>query len=193
MLSRSIKNQKSISAKHHNYRKLLLGSSLLVIAIGLCAGAARLDHRWPFKTTDSATDIDATRNVTQNPSPKNSNTPTKQSSSASTLNDKTSTQVPVNTDLVPTITQLVETGGQVLFTATVANTTTAGTCVVTFTNPNDRPVTKQVESTNKDSTSLCGPLIISAYEFSYLGTWQVEFHYYSDSQQATTNSSVVIQ
>ena len=155
-------------------RTFMLMGALLLLLLIYTATAWKI-HSWPFLTSSTSPDPDATRNVTNYPSPKNNNPPSKQNTTAPATSGQTSNNVPVNTGLVATITQLEETNNQVIFSAKIQNTTSAGTCVVTFSNPNDRPVTQQSVATNSNSTSICGPVDIPADEFSYLGSWQVSF------------------
>jgi hypothetical protein len=92
-----------------------------------------------------------------------------------------------------TITKLAQENGSILFTATVPDSSSSGTCVITFASENSRPVVKQVSSTNKDGSSLCGPLAIPEYEFSYLGEWTVSLQYTSQSAQATVGGRITIK
>jgi flagellar basal body-associated protein FliL len=170
-------------------KKVLVLTIVSVLLVGIVA--AWITHTWPFQRT-ATVDPNASRNVTTNTSPKNNN-PTGKEGDASPTGDKTSDQVPVDKTMVANITQLVETNNTVKFTATVNNTNTAGTCVVTFSNPNDRPITQQATAMNANNVSTCGPINIPANEFSYLGEWKVDFHYYVAGQQATTNGAIIIQ
>lgn len=115
------------------------------------------------------------------------------STSKNSNTDKTSDQVPVSKDLTATISQLEQTDEGIIFSATIANSPDAGRCVVTFTNPNDKPVVKEVDATVKDGVALCGPLTVSPLEFSYLGEWQATLRYYLDDQQAIASGKVVIR
>lgn len=115
------------------------------------------------------------------------------STSKNSTTDKTSDQVPVSKDLAATISRLEQTDEGIIFSATIANSPTAGRCVVTFTNPNDKPVVKEIDATTKDGTALCGPLTVSPLEFSYLGEWQVTLRYYLNDQQAIASGKVTIR
>jgi cytoskeletal protein RodZ len=177
-----------VRTQHNNKGKFRIAIPLLVIILAF--GVTWTTHTWPFRT--SANDPDSHRNITSNTSPKNNN-PSGKDTTTSPTGDQTSNQVPVSKTLSAAITQLTEVNNTVKFTATVQNADSAGTCVVTFSNPNDRPVTQQATATNADGVSTCGPISIPANEFSYLGQWNVDFHYYVGDQQATTSSVITIQ
>jgi hypothetical protein len=176
-------------------KRLLITSAVAVLTLFAAYGlTAHHQQWWPFKASSIA-DKDASRNehVTQ-PSPKNPAIPTKSTSSDPTAGgDKTTNEVPVSKSLSASITQLAEANNQITFAASVSNATTTGTCVVTFSNTNDRPVTKQFNATYSNGTAQCGPTNISAYEFSYLGQWQVSLRYYENGQQATAEGSINIR
>jgi cytoskeletal protein RodZ len=177
-----------VRTQRNSRGKFLIALPLLVIIVALAT--TWTTHTWPFQRT--ANDPDSHRDITSNTSPKNNN-PSGKSTDASPTGDQTSNQVPVSKTLSASITQLVEVNNTVKFTATVQNTDSAGTCVVTFSNPNDRPVTQQSTSANANGVSTCGPISIPANEFSYLGQWSVDFHYYVGDQQATTSDVITIQ
>jgi cytoskeletal protein RodZ len=165
----------------------------VVIVLGVGLGILHQTHTWFFKKALTTAQLDATQQQTDHPSPKNNNPPTKSTTSATPTGSQTSNEVPVDPSFSASITQLEETNDEVNFTASVQNTQSAGTCVVTFSTPNDRPVTQQFTATNDGSTSTCGPISINANEFSYLGTWQVAFHYYVGDQQATAQGTITIK
>lgn len=173
-------------------KRYLFGASILLVLVLAYGLAAHSRTWWPFHAT-SQTDQNASRNEkVANPSPKNNAIPSKTDTSSSTSGE-TSDQVPVDHSLNASITQLSEANGQVNFKAQVSNASGTGTCVVTFSNPNDRPVTKQFNATYSAGVASCGPISIPAEEFSYLGQWQVSFHFYINSSQASAESSLVIK
>jgi hypothetical protein len=164
----------------------------IVIAFIVYGGFAKIDHFFPFQentvSTDSSPDV-----ATKYPSPKNNNIPSKATIPSTPTSGQTSNQVPVDTTFSASITQLNETNGQVNATATIQHSPTPGTCVFTFSTPNDRPVVDQVTATVKDDVATCGPITISADEFSYLGKWTLSLHYYVGDQQAEAQSTITIQ
>lgn len=161
--------------------------------IGLFFGVAYATHSGPFHKANSQSAADSHRNITANPSPKNNNPADKSNASPGPTGDKESNQIPVNTSLNAAITELGEADNTIHFAASIQNASAGGTCVVTFSNPNDRPVTKQFTPVSSANSAVCGPVNISAFEFSYLGQWSVEFHYYINGQQATANSTITIK
>lgn len=103
---------------------------------------------------------------------------------------KNTSEIPVDTSGTISITTLSQSNGQVNFTATVSdNLSDNGTCTVTFSNTNARPVTRTITASNHT----CGPQSIPETEFSTLGTWQVTARYFSNNTQVTTTSSVEIK
>ena len=166
------------------------GVAVLVLFIAL-TGAAKYYKIWPFRTTTTPV---TPYSKTSHPSPKNNNVTDKSSLQGNDTQTKTTDQIPVSPDMVATITQLSETSQQVQFAATVTNAAApAGTCVVTFSTPNDRPVVKQFAAALSGTTAVCGPTSFSTNEFSYLGTWQVQLRYFSGSTQATANGSIDVK
>lgn len=168
--------------------------AIIVIALLLVSSYAFIAYKksfWPFPP-ETILNTDAQQDTT-NESPKNSNTIKKEESAADINSGKTSDQIPISKELVATITQLEQAGANVKFSAKVEGSSKTGTCVVSFTNPNDRPVTKQFNATTKDGVLLCGPLDIPSLEFSFLGEWNVSFRYYVESEQVTTTGKVTIQ
>lgn len=178
--------------KKNNLRPIILLSAILVAACLAYGAVGHARHWWPFKVAPPAQSGPIINARTAHPSPKNNN-PNPKTDTPPPTTDETSNKIPVDTGLVATITRLDESNGQVNFDATIKNTSGTGTCVVTFSTPNDRPVTKQFNSTYSSGVSTCGPLTISANEFSYLGTWQVDFHYYIGAAQATAQSEINIR
>lgn len=189
-LNRQI-NTVKITPKSHKKRNIILAVIGLIVIFAAAAAALEFLGVTSFlhsnkpssanKEQETRTNLNAKEDFIEKSTSKNSNT------------DKTSDQVPVNKDLIATITRLEQTDEGVIFSATVTNSPTAGRCVVTFTNPNDKPVVKEVDATTKDGTALCGPLTVSPLEFSYLGEWQVTLRYYFNDQQAVASEKVTIR
>lgn len=173
---------------------LWLSFGLVIAALAIYLICAAAFDFWPLQAKSNPQNSDSLPSPkTAYPSPKNNNVPTKNNPQPVVDSGKTSNQIPVSPTMTATITDLEESNQQIHFSASVSNASSAGTCVVTFSNPNDRPVTKQVAATYAGSTSTCGPLTLSANEFSYIGTWQVSLHYYEGTQQAGAEGSVVIK
>lgn len=183
------------SKKSNRKRYIVISTVAVVLVVAAYLASAAIFNFWPLASTPSvANSPNANPNAkTATPSPKNNNAPTKTSTQTSVDPGKTSSEVPVSTAMTATITTLSETDHQIHFAASVTNSTAAGTCVVTFSNPNDRPVVKQFDATLNGTAATCGPVSISDDEFSYLGTWQVSFRYYVGTDQATTQGTLDIQ
>ncbi len=175
--------------------KTLIILLAIVVALLLVYGVYSYNTgKWPFASKnqlDTST-IDGTQKTT-NQSPRNDNPTQKDDDTPQVNPGKTTDQIPVSKDTTATITQLQQVGNQVTFNASITNTTSAGTCVVTFSTPNDRPVSKQFTATTKGADTSCGPLSIPASEFSFLGQWSVTLRYYTGDEQAVAEGSVVIK
>jgi len=180
--------------KKKSARKRYIVATVVVIFVAIAYfSSAKVFHFWPFQKETTQNSESSPSPKPSSPSPKNTAVTEKGDAQPSIDPGKTTDQVPVNPAMTANIITLEESGQAVHFTATVSNSPTVGICVVTFSNPNDRPVTQQVNATVNNSLATCGPLSIPAGEFSYLGTWQVSFHYYLGSQQATAQGNITIQ
>lgn len=177
--------------KQSNKKKYLLAATITVLVAGLVyVGIAYKNDFWPF--TKTADDQNAMQD-TANESPKNNNS-AKKSDTKETINpDMTTDQVPVSDKLSASITQLEQAGDEVKISAKIDNSPSVGRCVIIFSNPNDRPLTKEVDATLQDGSALCGPLSIPALEFSYIGEWTATVRYYLGEEQAVAEKKVVIK
>jgi len=176
-------------------KKIIITVIVLVILICGYTGFALKQDLWPFKsqTTISQAEKDAANNFpatsTKGDTPiVDTSDPTKDNAPVQNTD-----QVPVNQSLSATITQLEEKGSTIYFSAAISGTSDPGTCVVNFTNPNDKPVTKQVSGTVKNGAVACGPIEISNLEFSYLGDWAVDFHFYTAGKQTSISDTINIR
>ncbi len=172
---------------------LITASAVLVISVGYLL-LAQSQAWWPLtQKANSGLDKNNIQNITTNTSPKNNNVATKSDGTTKTNQtpSQTTDQVPTSTDASASIIQLEQVGSNVLIAVKVDNLAAGGTCVVTFTNPNDRPVTKEFSPSDKNGSVSCS-ISIPAYEFSFLGTWHAKARYYQDSQQVTAEGDVKI-
>lgn len=166
---------------------LITTGVILIISSGYTL-LARTYTWWPFsQKIIQSSDSNNTQNITTNTSPKNNNVATKTEQTST----KTTDQVPTNSEAMATLIQLEQVGENVLVTAKIDHIAANGNCVVTFTNPNDRPITKEFSPVDKDGVILCSTSI-SAYEFSFLGTWHAAVRYYQDNKQVTAEGDVKI-
>jgi len=182
---------------HARPKKIIL-ITIIVLFILACGytGFALKQDIWPFNTAGSVTQAekDAANNFPTT-SPK-TDAPAVDSSSKNNdpqTPNQSNDQVPVSPTLTATITQLEEKDSVIYFSAAITGTSDSGTCVVNFTNPNDKPVTKQVTATVKGSSVACGPIQISNLEFSYLGQWSVDFNFYTGGKQVSTSGIIKIR
>lgn len=172
--------------KHKPSQPVFIAGLLVIVVVAYIVLSTA--HIWPFSESKSI----ATNNAaTTTPAETNNSLP-KQDLNSTTDSSQTSNNIPVNATWVAAITTLNETNDEINFAATVQNAPSTGTCVVTFSNPNDRPVVQQFNATATNGLTTCD-VNLSAYEFSYLGNWSVSFRYYVGNQQATTTSEIKIQ
>lgn len=169
---------------------VIIAVILLIFAAAYTAIAYKNQY-WPFSSTETV-DTDG-RQDTVNESPKNNNPATKGDTDTTGNKGLNTDEVPVAVALSASITTLEQSGDAVNFSAKINGTASNGTCVVTFSNANDRPVTKEFSSTTKDNITTCGPVSIPSLEFSFLGEWNVSLRYYTGTEQVVTEGKVTIQ
>lgn len=107
--------------------------------------------------------------------------------------DKTTDQIPVDVTLVATIDQLSQSNGKITFKGSVNDNTADGNCSITFSNPNDRPISRTSKASQVNGIAVCGPIEIPETEFSFLGEWTATFRYYINDSQAVVERKVTIQ
>jgi cytoskeletal protein RodZ len=110
----------------------------------------------------------------------NSNLP---DNSPSTTSDK----VPTSEKLGTTITSTSQKDGTVYAESVITGAEAEGTCVFTYTTPDDRPVVQQVASANKICRSS-----IPEVQFSKLGNWNLQVVFYLNNTKAEANKNVSI-
>ena len=177
-----------IPTKSHMKRNVLLFAGVPIILIALAVGL-ELAGVTDFIHTDKSAEANQKKE-------KQTNLDNKKDfidKSSSGTTQKTTDQVPVSEGLKASITQLEQKDNLILFSAAVENASSAGSCTVTFSSPNDKPVVKEVDASMKDGVALCGPLNISSLEFSYLGEWQVTLRYYLNDEQAVATGKITIR
>jgi acetylornithine deacetylase/succinyl-diaminopimelate desuccinylase-like protein len=103
----------------------------------------------------------------------------------------TSANVPQKKDVSVAITKLEEKDDKVTLEGTVQGTTD-GDCVAEFTTPNDKPIVRQIRAVKtSDSGASCGPIVIPAVQFAYLGEWQVVLKIYTGGGQASSPTKTI--
>jgi hypothetical protein len=183
-----------------NKSKKIILIVLIVLFLGAAgyAGAAAKLHLWPFQeksqTASTPTQEEIDSNNKDSPKKDKGDTATTPDKTPAVEPNKTTDQVPTNTELTAQITELRQADGNIFFTGVAkGGSGQAGSCVVTFSSPNDKPVTRQVDSGTKDGVITCGQVQISQLEFSYLGTWNVNFRFYTNNQQANASATIDIR
>lgn len=106
---------------------------------------------------------------------------------------KTTDDVPVNPSLSATIDELSQADGFVVFRGSVNDSKSGGSCTITFTNENDRPVTQTVPAKIANKRATCEDVRISETNFSFLGDWVATFRYYNDDKQVVTEDRIMIR
>ena len=176
-----------LAPKNTTGKKTLLIIAIVVLLLGLGVGVAYGLRLGPFS---EVTQTSSSPQVSTSTDQEKSTEATKSDSKGTPA---TSDTVPVSKTLAAKITRLSQDGENVLFSSTVENAAGKGTCVVTFTNPNDKPVVRSYDSVSKDSFQICEEVKIPALEFSYTGPWSVNFRFYSDNEQIIVDSQLEIK
>jgi len=173
-----------LSKQPQAYRKIVyIITTIIVVSLGY-VGVAYAIKSWPFQQPNT-TSIEST-------SP-NQNTSKDDLPVSQNGDGKTTDQVPVDPALTATITTLEQKDGIITFMASISSTQTDGTCSVTFSNPNDKPVTRTASAIAENNSSVCGPIQIPETEFAYLGTWTATFRYFVGEKQVSTAKDITIQ
>lgn len=164
--------------KSSNPRKVLLWV-IIIAALAVLVWFVQ-DKIWNKSAVQTETPTTSKEKVMDSPTDSTPNTNLPQNS------DTTTTEaVPTGDDISITIDSLGQSNGVV---AAKATATQDGTCVFTFSTPNDKPVTRQVDTANK----ICS-VSISQNEFSYLGQWQLVVTFYKDGKKSEAKQNVTIQ
>ncbi len=170
-------------------RKPLIALIILAIVVALGIGSfvfiknrnaenARIEQ----KARDEAQTSSAKKDI-QNKSAGDTQDKNLPNNSTSTTTDK----IPTSEDLRTTITSTSQKDGTVYAEAIITGATAEGTCVFTYTTPEDRPVVQQVTSANKTCKSS-----IPEVQFSKLGTWNLQVIFYLNNVKSEANKSVSI-
>jgi hypothetical protein len=176
------KIQKNIQLK---YKKVAIVTLVILILItGLALGYSWLNRN----TKDELSSGDTKQNEVTSGHNKATEQPDTLPTNSQSL---TTEDVPVDQSAAATITRLEQKDMTVYFDTTVTNATELGRCVVIFSTPNDRPITKEFDAVKNNDTYICS-LSMSALEFSYLGTWDAMLRYYNGSSQVITKGTIKI-
>ncbi len=176
--------------RRKSYKPIIITTSVVVVllivaVIYLIPLKGSLFGWQPFRTS---TPVDTT---TQNSDDTSHGTKDTTTTDGST--DKTTDQIPVSTTLTAKISQLEQTNGAVVFTGSVNDASTGGKCSITFSNENDRPITRSADAVVVNNTGTCGPISVPENEFSFLGDWKATFRYYLNDSQAIAEGIITIK
>lgn len=172
-------HQLGSSATSSHRKRWLTAGALIVIVAGSVAGFMYLRPN-DSKAKDEAQTSSAKKDLDDK---------TDDNEDAGLPDDSTNLttdQVPSSPTTSVTITNVSQSDGSVNASAS-ATGATEGTCVFTFSHSEERPVTRQVTTTNGSCSTA-----IPAVEFSRLGQWDVSVLFYSNGVKTEGNSSVTI-
>ena len=99
----------------------------------------------------------------------------------------TTDKIPSSETLEISIKNTSQNGGTVNASVEISGTTTDGTCVFTYTTPEDRPVIQQISSSNNTCQSN-----IPEVQFSKLGTWKLNVVFYQNNTKVEASKNVTI-
>lgn len=169
-------------SKHSTRRFVLVSCASFILIVIAYLGFAYATDSYPFtQNNEPSVSDEIKQKVGDRKSSRNNEASGTPSDSSVTSND-----VPVDENLSVKIAATSQANGVVSVSASTSGGT--GTCVFLFTNPDDRPVTR--EATSTDST--CSTTINEA-EFSRLGDWQLRTTFYSNNKKAEATSNVTIR
>ena len=166
--------------------KVVIVLAIIALLLGLGLGAVYSLKLWPFDSKKSSVPISSEQN-------KANNATNPDVKSTNLQSDTTSDKVPVSDNFTVKINTLEQDKDVVKFAGTVTGSSKPGTCVITFSNPNDKPVVRSYDSSTKDGQQICTEIDIPSLDFSYVGTWNVNFRFYSGEQQATIDDKIDIK
>lgn len=158
---------------------LLVIVAVILVAVGVAYAINVLpsqDNKSPQVQTSEGTESDKSRIPETNSN-----------------SDKTTDEIPVSTKMSASIDELDQSSGAVTFRGSVSGSGADGECSISYTNPNDKPVSRVFKPVVSNGTASCGPVEVSEQEFSYLGDWTLTFRYYSNNLQAVTTKIISIR
>ena len=164
---------------------IVIGALFIILAVATYA--AYTYEIWPFADRQSDIEKQEAANATDETNPQQKkNLPSSEELKASG-GDKTTDQIPVATAGSLEITSLEQRNDDIVYSASLANTTTPGTCSALFEHADGaaRPVTRTTQST----TDGCPETAIPQAEFAALGNWKLTLRYYvNDTQLIATKT-----
>lgn len=178
-----------IPQTHQTNKKTLIATIVIMVLIVASASAAYAFDLWPFKAEDNKTTTSSSEEVSSGTSQKDL-----EKQKDSVYSGKNTEEIPVNNGLKATILSLRQENGYVHLSANINTTDASGRCSVVFTKDNARPVTRAIEATLRDNSTLCNVSEIPEQDFSSLGVWHVTFRYIiNENSQVVAESDITIK
>lgn len=175
-----------IQRKRTTKKRLFVAFALFLVAFIAIALAYHF-QTWPFQSPQETIQQKLEK---QNKS--DATNPTTKAESAKASDDvdssKTTDDIPTSASESIEITKLIQSGGAITYEAKINGTSGGGTCSAVYSNDIAKPVTR----TSDANGDMCGPVSISAGEFSTLGTWTLTLRYYSNNTQVVTSKKIDI-
>ncbi len=174
---------KAISPRKSSKRRLAIILAILLVLIGVGAGALYFQSR---DAADRQKILDRDKRAAKTDGSAKKDVPNSSGTGLPT-NPTTTTpdQVPTNPALSVVITSTSQSGGLV---SASANTSGNGTCVFLYSaGDKDIPVSREVAATG----SSCS-VSISQNEFSYIGPWKLTVTFYSDGTKVEASKDVTV-
>lgn len=158
-----------------------------VVLVGIYFALAHHFLYWPFQAPSTAQQH--AQDVAANSQPtKKTEAPTS-STNPNVDATKTTDEIPSNTSVSATITQLEQQNGQVTYAADLNDKAQNGTCAAEYTSDGARPITSTTNALN----GICGPVSTPDVQFTKLGTWTLTLRYYVNNTQAVTSKTIIIK
>lgn len=105
---------------------------------------------------------------------------------------KTAEEIPTSSELKVAIDSAKQEGSSVGVKSAITGSNKQGTCVFLFTNPEDRPVTRELISSGSGNKQDCSTSVPSSM-FNRLGAWTIKVTYYVDNNKAEAQSEINIK
>jgi|GEM_PF-2395514 len=170
-------------------KKILIITSGIILAV-LLASVWFTHHYqiWPFlPRADSVQQSQNTQNNSDT-----TNTHTKEgtiNNSTSTDASKSTSDIPVSTNVSVQITQLSQDSQNVTYSAQITNPGANGTCSAVFSNSISKPVTLVTAAEG----GKCGPALLPNELFASLGKWLLTLRYYTSDTQAIATGTIEVK
>lgn len=177
----------SIAAKKPR-KKWLIFALLLLIVFGAIVGGVLYKRYYDNKQQALQKERDESQTESAKKAvSKSSDSDIESSGLPENSNSITSDQVPNNSSVKLAVASVNQANGMITVSGTISGTSQNGTCVFSFTKPENKPVVKQVQS----SASSCSVQIPEA-EFTMLGSWTLLVTHYVNGTKTEVQREVTI-